>query len=93
MVFKVIASFKAIHCRELYKYFKPANKFYKNRSHTSVGFTPKKRTLKIILDSNALFVPLEFKIDIFVEVEHLLNRNVDFVLLSPVKHELELISH
>ncbi len=48
--------------------------------------------LKVILDSNALFVPLEFKIDIFVEAEHLLNRKVDFILLSPVKSELELLT-
>ena len=55
--------------------------------------TPKKKeTLKIILDSNALFVPLEFKIDVFSEVERLLNRNVNFVLLSPVRRELELLS-
>ncbi len=52
----------------------------------------KKETLKIILDSNAFFVSLEFKIDIFSEVEGLLNRNVNFVLLSPVKRELELLS-
>ena len=48
--------------------------------------------LKIILDSNALFVPIEFKIDIFEEVERLLNRRVDLVLLSPVKRELELLA-
>ena len=48
--------------------------------------------LKVILDANALFVPLKFKLDIFIEVEHLLNRNVDFVLLSPVKRELELFT-
>jgi rRNA-processing protein FCF1 len=54
---------------------------------------PKKtETLKVILDSNALFIPLEFKIDIFEELQRLLNRNVEFVLLSPVKHELELLA-
>jgi rRNA-processing protein FCF1 len=54
---------------------------------------PKKnQPLKVILDSNALFVQLELKIDIFVEVERLLNRNIDFILLSPVKHELELLA-
>jgi rRNA-processing protein FCF1 len=52
----------------------------------------KKEALKIILDSNALFVPLELRIDIFSEVEHLLNRNVDFILLSPVKRELEILA-
>jgi hypothetical protein len=53
----------------------------------------KNETLKIILDSNALFVPLEFKIDIFAEVERLLNRNVAFILLSPVKRELEILAN
>jgi uncharacterized protein len=54
--------------------------------------TKKNEALKVILDSNALFVPLELKLDIFVEVKRLLNRNVDFVLLSPVKRELELLA-
>jgi uncharacterized protein len=55
--------------------------------------SPKKtEPLKVILDSNALFVPLEFKIDIFEEMKRLLNRNVEFVLLSPVKRELELLT-
>ncbi len=55
--------------------------------------SPKKtEPLKVILDSNALFVPLEFKIDIFEEVKRLLNRNVEFVLLSPVKRELEMLA-
>ncbi len=52
----------------------------------------KKEALKVILDSNALFVPLEFKIDIFCEIERLLNRNVHLVLLSPIKRELELLA-
>jgi rRNA-processing protein FCF1 len=50
------------------------------------------QAIKIILDSNALFVPTKFKIDIFEEVKRLLNRNVQFVLLSPVKRELELLA-
>ena len=55
--------------------------------------SPKRNeALKVILDSNALFVPLEFKLDIFVEAKRLLNRNVDFILLSPVKRELELLA-
>jgi rRNA-processing protein FCF1 len=51
-----------------------------------------KKPLRIILDSNALFSSLEFRIDIFEEVRKLFNRNVEFVLLSPVKHELELLA-
>ena len=48
--------------------------------------------VKVILDSNALFVPLEMKIDIFEETRNLLMRNVDFVLLSPIKEELECLA-
>ncbi|MGQ9538156.1 MAG: type II toxin-antitoxin system VapC family toxin [Candidatus Bathycorpusculaceae bacterium] len=49
----------------------------------------KKCRLKVILDSNALFVPLKFKIDIFEELKTLLNRNFELVLLQPIKKELE----
>jgi len=48
-----------------------------------------KKTLKVILDSNALFVPLQFKIDIFQELRTLLNRNFEPILISPVWHEIE----
>ena len=51
-----------------------------------------KKPLKVILDSNALFASLEFKLDVFAEVERLLGRRVEFILLSPVKRELELLS-
>ena len=53
----------------------------------------KKQPLKIILDSNALFVPIELKIDIFTELQRLLTRNFELVLLSPVKRELETLTH
>ena len=57
------------------------------------AYPPKKnQSLKVILDSNALFVPLELKIDIFEGIKRLLNRNVEFILLSTVKRELELLS-
>jgi rRNA-processing protein FCF1 len=48
--------------------------------------------LKVILDSNALFVPLQFKIDIFNDLKRLLNRSFELVLLSPVKRELETLT-
>ena len=51
-----------------------------------------KEPLKVILDSNAFFAQLELKIDIFEETKLLLNRNIELVLLSPVKHELELLA-
>ena len=43
------------------------------------------------MDSNALFVPLQFKIDVFGELERLLNRRFELILLSPVRHELEML--
>jgi len=49
--------------------------------------------LKIIMDSNALFALLECKIDIFEELRRMLNRNIDYILLSPVKAELELLAN
>jgi uncharacterized protein len=52
----------------------------------------KKQPLKVIMDSNALFVPLQFKIDIFSELQRLLNRNFELILLSPVKRELETLA-
>jgi rRNA-processing protein FCF1 len=54
--------------------------------------TVKKQPLKIIVDSNALFVPLQYKIDIFAELPKLLNRNYELILISPVKHELETLA-
>ncbi len=52
----------------------------------------KKQPLKVIVDSNALFVPLQFRIDIFSEIARLLNRNFELILLSPVKRELETLA-
>ena len=37
-------------------------------------------------------MPLKFKVDIFEELKSLLNRNVEFVLLSAVKRELEVLA-
>jgi len=51
-----------------------------------------KETLEVILDANALFVPLQFKIDIFSDLARLLNRNFELVLLSPVKRELKALA-
>jgi rRNA-processing protein FCF1 len=56
------------------------------------GPKPEKSLLKVILDSNALFTPLQFKVDIFEELQTLLNRRFEPVLLSPVRQELERLS-
>ncbi len=52
---------------------------------------PIKRPLRIILDSNALFVPLQFKIDIFEELK-LLNMKFELILLPPIRRELEKLA-
>jgi rRNA-processing protein FCF1 len=52
----------------------------------------RKKPVKVILDSNAFFVPLQFKIEIFGELEKLLGRNLELILLSPVKQELESLA-
>jgi rRNA-processing protein FCF1 len=47
---------------------------------------------RIILDANALLIPVQFNIDIFEELKNLLNRNFEPVVLSPTRQELERIS-
>ena len=48
--------------------------------------------VKVILDSNFLMIPFQFNIDIFQEIEYLLQKKVDFVVPSAVKVELTGIS-
>ena len=50
------------------------------------------KKLGIILDTNALFVPVQFKIDLLEELKKLLNRNFEPILLSPTRRELERIA-
>jgi len=49
-------------------------------------------TIKVILDSNFLFVPLEFKIDIFEEIQNILGGRIKFIVLSSTIEELKKIS-
>jgi rRNA-processing protein FCF1 len=54
---------------------------------------PKKKEFpKLILDSNALFVPLQFKLDIFEELNTLMNANYEPILLSPNRQEMERLT-
>ena len=48
--------------------------------------------VKVILDSNFLMIPFQFHIDIFQEMEYLLQKKVDFIVPSSVKLELTGIS-
>ena len=51
-----------------------------------------RKTIRIVLDSNALFVPIQLKIDIFQELKTLLNRNFELILLKPIQRELERLA-
>lgn len=51
------------------------------------------KKITIILDSNALFVPIQFKIDIFKELKTLLNRNYKAVILKPIHRELQRLAN
>ena len=48
---------------------------------------------KVILDSNFLFIPSQFPIDIFEELESLLTQRVDPILLSPTVQELQELAN
>ena len=52
----------------------------------------KKETVKVILDSNFLFIPSQFQLDIFEQLDNLLNQQFDPILLSPTKNELQEIT-
>jgi len=49
-------------------------------------------TIKVILDSNFLFIPLQFKIDIFEQLQTLLNQKFELILLSSTHQELRTIA-
>jgi rRNA-processing protein FCF1 len=82
-------SFKFYH-RELLKRQSGFNVLW---SAAKMAYAAAQReTLKVIMDSNALFVPLQFKIDVFNDLKRLLNRRFELILLSPVKRELEVLA-
>jgi len=49
-------------------------------------------TLKIILDSNFLFIPTQFKIDVFEGLTNLLNQRLEPILLSATYQELQTMA-
>lgn len=62
----------------------------RRRNINSMRTKSNKRTTTVILDSNFLFVPLRFGVDIFEEFKRLL-ANVRCVVLSPVLEELRFL--
>ena len=53
---------------------------------------PARKTVRVILDSNALLAPFQLRLDIFQELKALIDRNFELVLLSPVQRELERLA-
>jgi len=49
-------------------------------------------TLKVILDSNFLFIPTKFQIDVFEDLAKLLNQRFEPVLLSSIYQELKTMA-
>ena len=49
-------------------------------------------TVKVIIDTNFLFIPAQFQVNIFEELMTLLNQHIDLVMLSPTYQELLKIS-
>ena len=49
----------------------------------------KEEKLKVVLDSNFLFVPSQFHLDIFEELANLLNQRFEPILLSSTQKELQ----
>jgi rRNA-processing protein FCF1 len=52
----------------------------------------KKETVKVIFDSNFLFIPSQFQLEIFEELVNLLNQRFDPILLSPTQKELQKLA-
>jgi len=54
-----------------------------------MGLPGARLTVKVILDTNFLFIPSQFQIDIFEELENLLNQKVQPIVLSSTYEELK----
>jgi len=54
--------------------------------------TARKKPVRVILDSSFLFIPSQFKIDIFEELTRVLNRHFEPVILSSTYQELQKIA-
>ena len=48
-----------------------------------------KEKLKVVLDSNFLFIPSQFHLDIFEELANLLNQRFEPIILSSTQKELQ----
>lgn len=58
----------------------------------SSSLNKSKKGLEVILDSSFLFIPSQFKVDIFEELGTVLNRRFEPIILSPTYKELQRIT-
>jgi hypothetical protein len=70
-----------------------SSRIYKAEMNKMSEDTPERQRLRVIMDTNAFFVPLQFRIDLQRELDQLLKRSFEMVLLAHVKSELVLLSH
>lgn len=62
-----------------------------DRRGDTEGLTRTRPSAAVILDSNFLFIPLKFGVDIFEELHRLLGRNVRCIVTKPIIDELKLL--
>lgn len=62
-----------------------------DRSRDPKGLTRKGTSSTVILDSNFLFVPLRFGVDIFEELQRLLGTTVRYIVTTPIIDELKFL--
>ena len=60
--------------------------------HNKLKFLGNHLTTKIILDTNFLFVPSQFHLDIFEELDRLLGQQVEPLILSSTLRELQKLA-
>ena len=50
------------------------------------------RRIRVLLDTNFLMIPIEYEINVFDEIEKLLNRKPEYITISSVINELKEIA-
>jgi len=61
---------------------------WNNKRIKKVIYISGKIKMKVVLDSNFLFIPSQFQVDIFEELSKLLNQRFDPIILSSTRIEL-----
>ncbi len=49
--------------------------------------------MTVVIDTNFLVIPAQFSVDIFAETERVIERRVEFIVLSSVLREIEMMAH